>query len=537
MGGGSLQKNNFLDLKVDAFVFLHVLIFQVCDGVKNCDDGSDESKDRNCGDDRFFCEVYNSDISATENPMFVPKTVLLDGRSDCADGSDECPTNYKKNLFSKGNEMITNTVLKSLLWIIGPIAFFGNIYVFATTVHSIRKGILPNIIATQHHVMIANLSAADGLMGVYLVLLCISSTILSGSFCMYSKAWRISLLCQIMGTLVLISSQASVFILFLMGVFRFYTVYRPLESQFSSKTSKYCTVGLVFSWCVAILLGLLPWFLDYFITDFHYQSLFFNSDEVNQEHFASFVQKVENMIKINDLDPNLSFVFQNRSVITQNGSYVQKEFLSRRIPNTVHSGSFGFYSQNSICLPSYFTEPNKPGWEYSIFIVTMNFFFFLFMVAFYIVIVVLSDPKRHPTLRSMKMSPAAVARLNFQKCKLHSRVARLLLTDFLCWIPLCILSYLHFSGVDLGPTATAFCGIILLPINSALNPSLYSSYCDKFLAKLKACLPLPKFLRTRSYCSQKAAKQNIEKSTKNEGPQKSTETSVSIATTNVPPHA
>jgi len=397
--------------------------------------------------------------------------------------------------------MISKFSLKVVLWIIAPFAFFGNIAVLVTTIRTLSTVKL-NSISIAHRILVANLAAADGLMGAYLVILTIVSTVFSGSFCLVSRTWRASILCNVMGALVIISSQASVFILMLMGLFRLYTILRPFEAQYSKITCRYFyTVGLSVSWVLAILVAIIPWFFDYFITEYYYSSLFFETNEVKKSDYQNFIKKLDVIVQSNTAEENSNiFVQKNISI---NGT--AQQFTSRRIPDVAYSGSFGFYSQNSICLPSYFARTDMSGWQYTIAIITLNFTMFVLMAIVYMLIAYYGNPMRHPALRAVAEGKRCFknGKFNFQKCKLHHRVARLILTDFLCWIPLCSLSYSYFSGVDYDKTVIAVCGIILLPINSALNPILYSSLFDSFVKKTKRFFGKNNILRTLSLSTRK----------------------------------
>ena len=397
--------------------------------------------------------------------------------------------------------MISKLSLKSVLWIIAPFAFFGNVAVLVTTVHTL-KTVKLNAIAVVHRYLVANLAAADGLMGIYLVILAIVSTAYSGTFCLASRTWKTSLLCNIMGTLVIISSQASVFILMLMGLFRLYTIIRPFEAQFSLTTCKhFYSIGLFVAWFLAVFLAVIPWCFDYFITSYHFGSLFFQTDQVGKSDYQNFLAKINAIAQTNNVEENSTIVVRRN--FSDNGVIQYQKFTSRRIPDVDYSGSFGFYSQNSICLPSYFARSDMPGWQYSIGIITLNFSMFIFMAIVYMLIAYYGNPFRHPALRAMSKQCMSKGKFNFQKCKLHHRVARLILTDFLCWIPLCVLSYTYFAGVDYDKFVIAVCGIILLPINSALNPILYSALFDSFLAKIKRFFGKKNFLRSFSLSTQK----------------------------------
>jgi len=72
---------------------------------------------------------------------------------------------------------------------------------------------------------------------------------------------------------------------------------------------------------------------------------------------------------------------------------------------------------------------------------------------------------------------------------MQRKIFRLIATDFFCWVPVSILAFYIFSGShgDKGPWIDFYyvAGTILLPINSALNPILYSDVLDKLFARIR----------------------------------------------------
>jgi len=85
----------------------------VCDGIKDCDHGEDESRQL-CGEKRFYCE--------SGKPISIDKKFVQNGIKDWETGLDEC-----KTLFSDRYEMIANPFLRSLFWIMGFVALIGNL--------------------------------------------------------------------------------------------------------------------------------------------------------------------------------------------------------------------------------------------------------------------------------------------------------------------------------------------------------------------------------------------------------------------------
>ena len=435
---------------------------QICDGTINCDNESDETVDRMCDDGRFYCETRPNNSSPV-NRLFVPRNLMFNGRFDCEDGSDECPSFLDStDFFSSRHELIKSTALRVILWIIAPVSFFGNLLVLISTFCTFRKRKNMNEISRIHSGMIMSLSVSDGLMGVYLMVLCIISTIYSGHYCTQDKPWRTGSLCRVMGTLVMISSESSVLTLLIMGGFRLYTVVRPFEANFSKKTQRFVSLVMASSWTISIVLSAIPWFVDSFTSHVWFPGPFFLSDVVKVDAYASFFSRLGEIRRATNLTGNI-YEFTNSANVT---------FTSQPIEG---KGYFNFYSQHGVCLPNFFTTPGEAGWQLTIFLITFNFIAFLTMVVLYVLIFKLTSKKRTSDLRKNITSGA---KLNYQMCKLQGRVARLLLTDFLCWIPLCITAYVHFGGVPVDKVMHAVSGIILLPINSALNPVLYSGVME-----------------------------------------------------------
>ena len=58
------------------------------------------------------------------------------------------------------------------------------------------------------------------------------------------------------------------------------------------------------------------------------------------------------------------------------------------------------------------------------------------------------------------------------------KIFRIIFTNFLTWIPVCILSFLRLSDTEatmIDGEVYQVAAIVLLPINSAINPVLYSN--------------------------------------------------------------
>ncbi|KFM80258.1 Relaxin receptor 1, partial [Stegodyphus mimosarum] len=54
------------------------------------------------------------------------------------------------------------------------------------------------------------------------------------------------------------------------------------------------------------------------------------------------------------------------------------------------------------------------------------------------------------------------------------RFAFIVGTDFLCWVPIVLIKFIAMGGVEIQKDLYAWVAVFLLPVNSALNPVLYT---------------------------------------------------------------
>ena len=79
---------------------------------------------------------------------------------------------------------------------------------------------------------------------------------------------------------------------------------------------------------------------------------------------------------------------------------------------------------------------------------------------------------------------------------MEAKIAAIILTDFLCWVPLTAVCFLHFIEViDATPWYPIFSSI-LLPLNSVINPVLYNRKIERaiFTHLLRMVEPAPQMV-------------------------------------------
>ena len=137
--------------------------------------------------------------------------------------------------------------------------------------------------------------------------------------------------------------------------------------------------------------------------------------------------------------------------------------------------------RSSVCLPLQLSSERLAGWEYSVAIfIVLNLAAFLFILAAY-TFIILTVFKSQRRITSNGESNTSLHR----ESTLARRVFAIILTDFSCWAPVVILSILALFGKFKDPDGTVYVwfAVFVLPINSSVNPVLYTFSTPKVLVK------------------------------------------------------
>ncbi|XP_078495741.1 uncharacterized protein LOC144751249 [Ciona intestinalis] len=407
---------------------------RVCDGITDCNDTSDESDV--CKSKLFYC--------VNKTPLFVDRDRVEDGIKDCSDGSDECPNNTAKStIFSSQVDMIENLFLRVAFWVMGFFALVGNFVVIVSNISKLKTFSKNAATVNSNGWLILNLATSDLLMGVYLLSIGIKGSLFSGTYCYHDIEWRSSPLCSSLGAIALLSSETSIFIMTIMTTQRLFVVYKPIAMR--NVRFRFTLVPTVVAWGLGLLIALIPLLRNasgYFTIAVWYPNKFYKTNEVSRL----------NMIELATRMTNTSPVSWEHT----------KDIVNQKVPLFKIHRDVHYYGFTSVCMPKLFLHTGEETWEYSMAIITVNFVLFLYMLVGYIVIY----------KKSTKMAPPSAA--DARKQSMQNRILRLIVTDFLCWIPICIMVYISLSGVKIDPVVYAISAGILLPLNSALNPLLYS---------------------------------------------------------------
>ena len=129
-----------------------------------------------------------------------------------------------------------------------------------------------------------------------------------------------------------------------------------------------------------------------------------------------------------------------------------------------------FYGNDGVCVFKYLVTSNDPQRAFSLLILAIDFCCFVVITGCYIFI----------SIKAGRSSKGVSKNAPINK-GLQLKIAAIIFTDFLCWIPLTIVCFLHYSDVINAARWYPYFSIALLPINSVINPVLYNA---KILANL-----------------------------------------------------
>ena len=129
--------------------------------------------------------------------------------------------------------------------------------------------------------------------------------------------------------------------------------------------------------------------------------------------------------------------------------------------------SVGFYGKSAVCLPLQLSEERMAGWEYAVGIfIGLNFVSFVYILVAYIVM-----------FMTVKNTAKKVRSTNMKReSQMARRMFFIILTDFLCWMPVILIGVLSLLGKFHDPEKQAYIwiAVFVLPINSSINPFLYT---------------------------------------------------------------
>ena len=132
-------------------------------------------------------------------------------------------------------------------------------------------------------------------------------------------------------------------------------------------------------------------------------------------------------------------------------------------------------SSNGMCLALPLSTERRPGqWYGATLFVGIDLILFIFIGVGQGVIYRTVKEKGRRTRKHSNPHSQLRHNQKLQEFAVAKQLSLVVMTDFLCWFPIITMGLMALSGVDLGDAAYRWSALLVLPINSALNPALYT---------------------------------------------------------------
>lgn len=319
-----------------------------------------------------------------------------------------------------------SVVLRIAGWIIGLSSLCGNVVVLFLRATQKKPTTVQNIFTM-------NLAVADSLMGVYMIIITSADGYFNRLYFLSAPLWRESYPCKISSFLAFFSSELSVFTLTLITLDRYISIVYPFGQY--KITPKSASVALAFTWIFTFLFSSVPFIVGTNVSGFY--------------GLSDVCVGLPLHVELGETG-RLDIIWDQR---------LSSEFIVKYVSTDGEKRNF---------------------WVFSIVtFIGINMALFLIILACYVVMFV-----------TVKRSSEAIQ--NSASRKREIRVARKMAfivgTDFACWMPIIAMGILTQTGLVVLPTSLyAWSVIFIIPINSSINPVLYTfiNYLEGKKTKVK----------------------------------------------------
>ncbi|XP_051687721.2 relaxin receptor 2 isoform X1 [Oryctolagus cuniculus] len=157
-------------------------------------------------------------------------------------------------------------------------------------------------------------------------------------------------------------------------------------------------------------------------------------------------------------------------------------FLIAAIPFWDEDYFGNFYGQNGVCFPLYHDQTEDIGSK----VYSLGIFLGVNLLAF--LIIAFSYVTMFCSIQKTTLQTSEVRTHLGREVAVANRFFFIVFSDAICWIPVFVVKILSLFQVEIPGTITSWIVIFFLPVNSALNPILYTLTTSVFKDKLKQLL-------------------------------------------------
>ena len=431
-------------------------LVELCDGTTDCRNGADES---GCP----FPERFHCAPNVTAEWVHIDK--VCDSVKDCSNGADECGT-CQFEVLSSSEFLIQSRIIVVITSIMGFMIIVLNLKegykCFVTSCASKIKAI--------DRIFLLQIFLYDGLMGLYLCSIVLASIVLKvkGDYCLLEQDWRASTFCSALGVIFSVSSHGSLLTIAAVSITRFLTCHSLLTEISKRAVLVVSILGANFN----IFHSILPLLPVNAIQDTFRTAIFFKN--LNENPFLN-KSSPFNKSRVTEL---YNKIFQ------QEGEHDIYE-MSQKLSNitTKHEifdlFEIGYYGNTGLCVHNIFKDHgDNPIYRiYKIFYCTILLVLLVIVSLAYIKIVLKQRSSAQATNSHADGTISAALTL---------KVALMIGSQLACWIPL-IITVWYFQYLSLShasPMVFEAFALVVMPINSFLNPVFYSELYKKVIESL-----------------------------------------------------
>ena len=425
---------------------------KVCNLIDDCGDGTDEDSCNN----HFACNV-NSNFSKS----YIPLSSVCDGLYDCLDSSDEKYCCHTK--------LINGFTLKMSAWLVGTLSLLLNGIIQIRNLCTMRFARTSSALIDK--VLITLISFGDWLVGCYLFVLAVTDAYYGSNFCSQQIQWLLSSYCSILGVVSTFGSQISLFSMTILSFTRLFRISKGLSVPGAVNKGSYVIVSFIVFFITGVsitiaVIPIIPHFEDTFVNALHFPNINF---------LRGFVTK-------KSLKPTLESYYGRITLQVSNLSWNSVRSMINGMFTKIHGGvshrTLGFYGNDPVCLFKFFVSPDEPQSTFSWSLLSTNFVCFGVITMSYLIVFVITSASS--LSRSQGVTGDMVRSRNN---RLQRKISIIILTDFLCWVPFVIICFLHtIQRIDASPWY-ALLSILILPVNSVINPLLYDNTVGRIIGR------------------------------------------------------
>ena len=430
-----------------------------CDGIKNCANGIDE---QNCPN-MFYCK-------SDHQPVPMDKT--CDTIPDCSDSSDECNNCTMSSYFASTAQLIGS--LPVLIMVILLAVTITPLNLYAVYFHQRRSS--ENIAVRIDRILCLSLAGCDLLMGAYLLLITIKHFQYSGSYCSHDDNWRSSAGCKIAGALHFASPHGALQVTLLTSVCRSYTCKNSLTGK---KISFNVFLGsFLFLALLNIAMTTLPFAASIWpsgLTDMFVHEFYFPGNPIIQRGKKAELAQIASLYLRKEVEATEQYSVKKLLTVLQNMTSAKDLFSYDRII------TIGYYGGSAMCNPDIFSNEDSIFYFKLVYSIETTISSVVISISY-----VLIWKEYLTTIKAVK-SKNDQSQNESQEEKtffLTMKVAILVGSQLLCWLPVNVAIIASFFGVNIPPIINDILIGIVLPANSLINPIIHTDILNTFLSSV-----------------------------------------------------